>query len=135
MFILSILLLLLALFTVVVGFVAIEEGGFMPSVLGLAFLVIPVWLHNGDIVDRDMAYQVVAQHAELVDGLEKQMKSLPMLKGSFMNADTPYASISTQLTEAKKSLMQAKLSKIYAIKSIAKRRRGIVQYATWFDGE
>lgn len=133
MIVLSLALLLIILFSVAAVFVDIEA--FPLTLVGLVFLVLPITIHNSDLVDRDSAHLVIQEYSSLVEELKVQMGDLPELGGALMNADTPYASISKQLTTAKSALRDAKLAKVETVKDIEKRRRGLFQWVTWFDGE
>lgn len=131
MIIFSLLYLSTLLLLIVIGVWA-ARGGLFISAIAMAALVAPSFMHVSDVVNRDTAYEVIAEHAKYVDDLERQMKKLPSISSGLMNADTPYASISSQLTAAKAGLMKAKLEKIGYTRSIAKRKAGFTQYVTWF---
>lgn len=137
MILFSLVFLLFAILLVVAGVVTLsqEAEGIIIVGLGVAMLAIPVVSHNSDIVNRDMADVVILEHESHIQSLEGQMSNLPTLQQGIVNADTPVHTVVVELTEARKSLRAAKLDKIDSIKSIEKRKRGVTQWVTWFDGE
>ena len=113
-----------------------EEGAGICGVLGFLILLFgfgfPYYSLNSDVHTVLTEREYIEMEQEYIEDLRGQLDSFPEFDAALLNADTPVATITTNLHDAQKTLRERKVKILDAKRSIQERENGLTSYIFWF---
>jgi len=96
------------------------------------FFALPYYSLNSDVHTVLTEREYIEMEQEYISDLRGQLDSFPEFDAALLNADTPVATITTNLHDAQKTLRERKVKILDAKREIRERENGLTSYIFWF---